>query len=112
MEAHQGVALPQPHGRPGEHMHPLGLAGPDVYVPRHRLPGGGQLPGGLVRQGQDLLRPPAQQHPMLRQGDPPAPEEQGPANLRFQVHELPGQGGLGQVQGLGGGGDALLPGHR
>lgn len=44
----------------------------------------------------------------LRQGDAPfAAQEKRLAQLFFQLLHLPGQGGLGHVQGLGGSGDGL-----
>ena len=39
-----------------------------------------------------------------------SPKEQGLAQLGFQGHEPLGQGGLGDVQALGGPGDVFLPG--
>ena len=77
-----------------------------------RLPGG-EFRLGLFGEVDDLLGPLAEKHSLLGEGDlPAAPEEQLFPQLRLQLHQLLGEGGLGDVKGLGGGGDAFLPGHR
>ena len=51
----------------------------------------------------------------LGEGHPPlfpAPCEELGAQLRLQLHELAGEGGLGDVEHLGRGRDALRLGHR
>ena len=71
---------------------------------QHDFPG--NLPGirrnvplGLFHQGYDILGPFAQQDPLLGQRDLAfSPDEQLLPQLLFQLHELLGQGGLGDVQ--------------
>jgi hypothetical protein len=63
-----------------------------------------------LHQPHHLLRPPAQHHSLLGQGDSPvAPLEQGDAQLLLQLLHLPGEGGLGHMKDLGGGGNRALP---
>ena len=70
----------------------------------------------LLHQGEDFLGALAENHALLGEGDFPgalgAPYQQLLAQLLLQGFQLGGEGGLGQVQGLGRGGDALFPGHR
>ena len=64
-------------------------------------------------QVQDFLRPLSQQHAVLSQRDlPVAPDHQLLAQFLLQLPELPGEGGLRQVQGLGRRRDVLFPCHR
>ena len=68
---------------------------------------------GLVHQGQDFFCPLAQVHPFFRQGSAPVgPDKELFAQFLFQVRHLPGQGGLGDEQHIGGLGHVLFPGHR
>ena len=61
---------------------------------------------GLCQQADDLLCPLAEKRALLRQGDAPfAAQEERLAQFLLQLLHLPGQGGLGDVQGLGGRGD-------
>ena len=56
----------------------------------------------LFCQGYNFLRPAAQKHSIFGENDPmPVPMEQCDAKLLFQLDELSGQGGLGQVQQSG-----------
>ena len=99
-------------GGPRDLAYPIRLAGTDIDVPADGVVGPHDLPLRAVHQLQDLLRPFPQQHALLREGDlPVAPDHQLLAQLLLQLPELPGQGGLGQMQRLGRRRNVLLPGH-
>lgn len=67
----------------------------------------------LVRQIHNLLGPSEQEHSVLRQRDlPVSPHKQFFPQLIFQLHHLLGQGGLGNIQNLGGRRNIFLSGHR
>ena len=92
--------------------HSLQIAAADGDLPPQLrvLP---ELLGCLVRQLHQLLGPAAQQHPLVGQDDVVAAalEELHPQFL-FQLHQLPGEGRLGQVEQSRRLGDILLPGDR
>lgn len=80
-------------------------------LPAQKSGVGPELGLGLVQKSDDVLGPLAQEDAGLGEDDLSLPpEEQGLAQLGFQGHELLGQGGLGDVQALGGPGDVFLPG--
>ena len=113
VEADAGVFGPQPVDHPGDEANGLALPAPDVHIPADGVLHRGELGLGLVHHGHDLLSPLAQQHPLGGQIHPVAAAyQQGVPQAVLQVLDLPGQGGLGQVQVIGGPGDAALPGHR
>ena len=85
------------------HSHGLGLAAADVDIAVHHFIRRGQLGFRLFYQIDDFRSPLAQEHSILREGDPAASADQQLfAQFLLQVHQLPGQGGLGHMQGLGG----------
>ena len=93
--------------------HPVGLAGTDVDIPTDGLLRTHDLFFRPVHQFQNLLCPLAQQHTILGQNDlPVSPDHQLLAQLLLQFFQLSGQGGLGQVQGLGRRRNILLSGYR
>ena len=112
VEPDLGIAGLEPAHRVGQQGHAVRLPAAEVDVPGGDQLGLPQLGLGFLHQGEDLVGPLAQQDAVFRQGDvPAAPDKQGFPDLLLQHHQLPGQGGLGEVEGLGGAGDALLPGH-
>ena len=108
VEGHMRVILPHAARGPGDEAYGVGLAAADVDVTAQQLVRCLELRRGLFQQADDLLRPLAEKRTFLRQGDAPfAAQEKRLAQLFFQLLHLPGQGGLGHVQGLGGSGDGL-----
>ena len=86
----------------GTHIH---IAGDLLIVPY-------QLRFRFLYQIQDLLRTLSQQHAILRQLDVViSPFQQVFSQFFFQLPQLPGQGGLGNVQLFRRFGDVLLPGN-
>ena len=84
----------------------------DVDVPAGNLPQGLELLRRFVHHVQDVLRPAAQQHPLVRQPDAEAASyKELFAQLRLQIFELLGQGGLGDMEPFCSVGDAALPGY-
>ena len=78
---------------------------PLTHVPQHE--------GGLVGQGQDLLHLVQEGLPIRIEPHPLAvPVKQRHPQLRLQIGDGLGQGGLGDVQFLRRPGDVLQPGHR
>lgn len=106
------MALPQLLGGADDLAHTVGLAGADVDVPVDGVARLHDLFFRSAHQLQDFLRPFPQQHTVLGQGDlPAAPDHQLFAQLLLQLLELPGEGGLGQVEEVSRRRDILLPGH-
>ncbi len=67
----------------------------------------------LVHQSQNLLCPAAEEHAVRGEHDPPALVlKESSAQLILHLGQLPAQGGLGDVQHIGGPGDRLLSRHR
>ena len=64
-------------------------------------------------RSHNLLGPPSQQNPVVCERDMvPATAEQLHPQLLLQLHQLPGEGGLGDVEQGGGPGDVLLAGRH
>ena len=85
---------------------------PTAIVPA-KAPSVPQVFFRLISQGDDLFRPPPQQHAFLCEDDAVfAPVEQGYAQFFFQLDQLPGQGRLAQMQQAGCLCDVLFPGNH
>ena len=68
---------------------------------------------GLLGKPQHLLRPPLEQHPVLRQLKAPlVPLKKLDAEILFQLAHLAGKGGLSQVENLRCPGHAAFLRHR
>ncbi len=113
MEADMGVPLLEALGPLGEEADALGLARADVDVSGDGGVRGRQLASGLFYQVHDLSGALAEEDALLGQGDAAvASDKQGLSQLLLQVHQLAGQGGLGEVQAFRRAADALLTGYR
>lgn len=111
VEADVGEGLLQRPGRFREEVDPYGLSGADVDVSGQGLVLLREFLLGFPDQVQNLLRPLAQQYPLRGQGEAVAsPDKEGMAQSGFQVPDLPGEGGLGDVEDVGGIGHAALSG--
>ena len=107
-----GTALLEGLHLPGQIADAFGLGAADADVSAVQLVQRLKLLLGLVHHVQNVLGPLAEQHPLVGKADiVVAPDKELLAQLVFQVLQLPGQGGLGDVEPLGGVGDAALPGH-
>ena len=92
--------------------HLPGFAAADVDVAREFRARRGELGFGLVQKPDDLLGPLPQAHPVRGEGHAVALAlEQTRAQFLLQVGQLPGQGGLGDVQGRCRRSDVALAGH-
>ena len=112
MEADARIACLDPVSGSGDLPYPVGLTGADIEIPADGFVGLGNFFFRPAHQVQDFLRPFSQQSAVFREGDlPVAPDHQLFAQLFFQIPQLAGEGGLGQVQGLGRRRDVLFPGH-
>ena len=112
-EPHQGVEPAEGGYFEGQVGHAVGLPRPhgDLSGELSLLPL--ELPLRLLRQIHNLLGPPAQQNPIVCERDMvPATAEQLHPQLLLQLHQLPGEGGLGHMEQGGCPGDVLLPGHH
>ena len=97
----------------GDQPHGVGLAAADANVPGDPLFRLVEFPFCLFHQLHDLAGPFAEQDAVFCQSDFAVPPgEQLFPQLFLQIHQLAGQGGLGQMQVFGSPGDALFPGHR
>ena len=91
MVADAGIGALELPGRPGDEAHGVALAAADADVPGHGLLGAPEFRLRLLHQLHDLAGPLAQQDAVLRQAHlPVATDEQLLAQLRLQVHQLPG----------------------
>ena len=72
-----------------------------------------KLPLRLFCQFHNLPGPPPQEHSLVGEDDPVlAPPEELDPQLLLQLHQLPGQGGLGQMEQCCSLSDVFLPGYR
>ena len=78
---------------------PVRLCGADVDIPAVDLPQRLELLLRFIHHIQNLLRPFAQEHPLLRQPDAEAAaDKELLPQLALQVFELLGQGRLGEAE--------------
>ena len=97
---------------PGQVLDAVGFRGADVDIPAADLSQGLELLLCFVHHVQNLLRPFAEEHPLLRQ-----PNAEAAANKEFlsqlalQIFKLLGQGRLGDMEPLSGVGNTAFPGH-
>ena len=93
----------------GDLFHHPGLSAADVDIAADGITQGDKFGLGLVHHGDDLLCTFSQQHALRRKSHPVtlADQERLP-QLFFQIFELAGEGGLGEMQIVCGGSDATF----
>ena len=90
----------------------ISFAAADVYAAADAFFHGAEFGFCLVDQIQDFFRPFAEEHALC--GERHAvffPQKQLLSQLIFKILDLPGEGGLSDVQARGGAGDALFSGY-
>ena len=110
MKHHLRIVLPEGCHQAGQAFHVPGFTAADANGTCHRFPVQDNFLFRFFRQLQNFLRPPPQQPAFFRKrnADAVAPE-QANSQFLFQLHHLPGQRRLGNVQLFRRTGDVLFP---